>query len=141
MKNRDFGILFKHIHDALYKRSNNRLRDSQLTLTQVGLLVTLERMPDGMASMKTLEKLLQVAQPTIAGVVARLQQKQFVRTEGCPGDHRMKRVRLTEAGRKKCREASVCMEQDQEWLLQGFNEKEKCQLYEFLKRVEHNVQK
>lgn len=33
MENRDFGLLFKHIHDALYKQSNNRLRDKQLTMT------------------------------------------------------------------------------------------------------------
>lgn len=43
MENRDFGILFKHIHDALYKQSNNRLRGSALTLTQLGLLLSLER--------------------------------------------------------------------------------------------------
>lgn len=72
MGNRDFGILFKHIHDALYKQSNNRLRGSALTLTQLGLLLSLERLPEQTASMKTLEKILQVAQPTVVGVVARL---------------------------------------------------------------------
>jgi len=43
MENQDFGLLFKHIHDALYKQSNNRLRGSSLTLTQLGLLLSLER--------------------------------------------------------------------------------------------------
>lgn len=141
MKDRDFGLLFKHIHDALYKQSNNRLRSKKLTLTQMGLLMSLERLPDRSATMKTLEKLLQVAQPTVVGVVARLQQKQFVQTEECPGDHRAKLVRLTESGRRTCREAAAFMEQDQDWLLQGFTEQEKKQLYAFLKRIENNVQK
>lgn len=141
MENRDFGILFKHIHDALYKQSNNRLRGSALTLTQLGLLLSLERLPEQTASIKTLEKILQVAQPTVVGVVARLQQKQFVRTEEDARDRRVKQVHLTEAGRAKCREAEAFMDRDQDWLLQGFTEQEKQQFYQYLKRVEQNVQK
>lgn len=52
----------------------------------------------------------------------------------------MKQVHLTEAGRAKCWEAEAFMDRDQDWLLQGFTEQEKQQFYQYLKRVEQNVQ-
>lgn len=103
--------------------------------------MTLERLPEQMATMKNLEKILKVAQPTVVGVVARLQQKGFVRTEENPRDRRVKLVHLTEDGRAKCREADAFMDRDQDWLLRGFTEQEKQQFYQYLKRVEQNVQK
>jgi DNA-binding MarR family transcriptional regulator len=53
----------------------------------------------------------------------------------------VKQVHLTEAGRAKCWEAEAFMDRDQDWLLQGFTEQEKQQFYQYLKRVEQNVQK
>ena len=136
---RDFGILFKHIHDALYKSSNNRLRLNNLTLSQMGLLMNLEHRPSGMASMKELEQLLHVAQSTVVGIVSRLEQKEFVSSHEDAHDRRVKLVELTEKGGRTCEQAKKYMEQDQTWLLHGFDEAEKEQLYEFLQRVVQNV--
>ena len=139
MERRDFGILFKHIHDALYKKANNRLRKMGLTLSQAGLLTELARQPQGEATMKELEHTLQVAQPTAAGLVVRLEGKGFLRSRGDARDRRIKIVALTEQGRDICCQARIYMEDDEARLLLGFSAEEKEQFYRFLLRAAENM--
>ena len=139
MESKLCGILFKQINDALYKNANNKLRKDDLTLSQIMLLSKLDQMPGESASMKDLEKILQVAQSTTVGIVARLEQKGFVESYGDAVDRRIKRVHLTVAGKHCCRKADSHMDMDEQWLLHGFSAEEREQFYSYLKRAHHNV--
>lgn len=131
--------LVKKLHDRLEKSANNSLRGQDLTTTQVSFLLELEDAPEQQRSMKDLERYFGIAQPTVAGIIARLEQKGLVQAITDPADKRMKRVHLTPAGKACCAEAAIRMEDAEETLLKGFTPQERAQFNALLIRAFHNL--
>nr|WP_325300009.1 MarR family transcriptional regulator [uncultured Dysosmobacter sp.] len=133
------GLLFKRIHDSLEKRANHELRPKDLTMMQVSVLMTLRESPEKQLSMKEIERHFQVAQSTVAGIVARLEKKGFIEATGDRSDRRIKLVRLTAEGEICCKEAETHMHEAEGLLLHGFTEEEKTMLHALLTKVANNV--
>ena len=129
------GALLKQINDELEKNANNAMRAHDITMTQCGTLLILNRAPEGRMSLKELERQLRVAQSTAAGIVARLEQKGMVEGLGSPEDRRVKMVRITPAGRECCRYAERDMEETERRLLSGLTETEQSIFLSLLKKV------
>ena len=133
------GMLIKQIHDALERNANNALRNIDLTMAQVGVLLQLKSRPEQGLTLKELEKILHVAQSTAAGIVARLEQKGFVEGFGSLEDKRVKMVRITTAGIKCCLTADDDMKQAEEAMLTGLTEAERILFNTLLQKVSKNV--
>lgn len=133
------GLLIKQIHDRLEKQSNNALRDKDLTMMQVSVLLTLQKADGQQLSMKELERCFSVAQSTVAGIVSRLEQKGLVEAFGDAADKRIKLVHITSAGTLCCAEAACQMDAAEENLLRGFSEQERKTLNRFLARIADNL--
>lgn len=103
MTHGSIGTLIKQINDALRQDANANLSQQNLTLAQAGLLRELSRKENAMATMKELEAQLSVSQPTVVGIVKRLEQKGYVESYESPEDRRIKIVRLTRTGKERCR--------------------------------------
>ena len=71
----DTGLLIKHIHDSLEKKANNELRDEDLTLMQVSILIELKHAVNGEMTMKEIEHRFHIAQSTTAGIVSRMKKE------------------------------------------------------------------
>ena len=84
--------LIRHIHCAMEKEANNKLREMDLTVSQIYLLQALNHAPDGThtLTLKALEKQLQIGQSTTVGLVKRLQKKDFVTCTQSIDDKRIK---------------------------------------------------
>jgi len=91
--------------------------------------------------MKELEAAQKVAQPTMVGIVNRLEKNGFVETRTDEKDRRVKRVKLTEAGREWCRDGQRHMDRMDEVLLTGLSEKEVKELVRLLEKVSANLTK
>ncbi|MGN1000034.1 MAG: MarR family winged helix-turn-helix transcriptional regulator [Faecousia sp.] len=135
----DCGFYIKHISDVLQRDSNNALRAKDLTLAQVTVLLLLESSPNGETSLKELEKQLQVAQSTAAGIIVRLEHKGFVEGYGSSEDKRVKMVRITEAGRACCADSHANMKQAEERLLSSLTETERILLAALLEKVSDSM--
>ena len=133
------GAYIKHISDALQRDCNNDLREKDLTMSQLTVLHELDGEPNGELSMKELEKRLQVAQSTAAGIIARLEQKGFVEGFGSAEDKRIKIVRITKAGLACCAESQSHMAQTEERLLSSLTEAERIQFQALLKKVSESL--
>ncbi|MEY8339391.1 MarR family transcriptional regulator [Lachnospiraceae bacterium 62-35] len=133
------GLLIKQIHDRLEKRANNALRSKDLTLMQMSVLMILQKMPEKMLSMKEIERHFQVAQSTVAGIVARLEQKGFVEAFGDVADKRIKLVHMTPIGEACCEETAHYRNEAEETLLRGFSKEEQATLNSLLLRAADNV--
>lgn len=133
------GPLIKRLNDSLKKRSNNSLRGSDLTMVQLLVLLELQQSDGQQLSMKALERRFGVAQSTIAGIIARLEQKKFVSSSGDPADRRVKLVSLTELGRACCAESADEMELAEQDIVRGFSEEEKSLFNDLLIRAVENV--
>ncbi len=89
------GYLLKTITDKLKVKADADLKSHGLTLAQSRILVFLHD-KGGTATQKEIEDHLEVAHPTVVGVVSRMEQNGFVSSWLDPKDKRQKLVRVTE---------------------------------------------
>lgn len=134
-KHLDCGRLIKQIHDEMGKRANNALRSEDMTVMQLEALIQLDAAPEKRCSLKELERQLHVAQSTTVGIIARLEQKGFVKSFSDHADRRVKLVQITQAG-LDCLEASTKGRNEAEAaLLSALTETEKEIFHVLLKKV------
>ncbi|MFI3129087.1 MAG: MarR family transcriptional regulator [Bacillota bacterium] len=87
----------RRIHDKMEKDGNARLKEYDLTLAQghvLGFLLA----HGGKAPLKELEKALNVAQSTSAGLVSRLEKRGYIENIADETDKRIKIVEITKSG-------------------------------------------
>ena len=129
------GALIKKVHDEIEKKANAMLRQQELTLSQMHVLMELEAIADHQLTLKELEGLLHVAQSTAAGIVVRLEQKGFVESFTDENDRRVKKVALTPAGMECCKNAASDVKDIEMKLLSGLTESEKLLFLDLLEKV------
>lgn len=134
-KNDLCGALIKKVHDEIEKKANALLRQQDLTLSQMNVLMELEASPNHQLTLKELEGLLHVAQSTAAGIVVRLGQKGFVESFTDESDRRVKKVMLTPAGLQCCKNAASDVKEIEAKLLSGLTEAEKLLFLDLLEKV------
>ena len=128
-------LLIKRISEDLEKRANNVLRAFDLTISQMGALQELRRQPEGTMPLKSLERELHVAQSTAAGIVCRLEHKDFVESFGQADDKRIKVVRITDRGRQYCNDADADLISIEEDLLATLSDEERDTLLKLLAKL------
>lgn len=134
------GSMLKQINDILEKNANNALRNQDLTLTQIGMLVELDNIPSKSATFKDLERIFNVAQPTIVGIIKRLEQKELVETLPDSTDKRIKLAHLTQKGQKKCLDGYEHMNAAENQLLHSLTKTEQNEFSRLLEKVLNSLQ-
>ena len=127
--------LIKQINDRLEKFANNTLRKEDLTMMQIAVLVELDSSDKQEASLKTLEQIFGVSQPTMYGIVRRLEQKGLVETYPSPHEKRTKIVKINDAGKAKCTFGYGYMAQSEAKLLKALSEDEQATLHDLLDKI------
>ena len=92
MKN-DVGYFIKRINDKLAARADAELKQFNLTMSQCRVFLYLSSR-GGQATQKEIETFLDVAHPTVVGLVSRMEQNGYVTCWPCE-DGRNKYVKLT----------------------------------------------
>lgn len=133
------GQLIKQLGDAIERHANNALRQSNLTLVQMQVLLSLNVKDGKTYSFKELERILGVAQSTCAGIVNRLAVKKLVNCFVDASDKRMKLVSITPAGEQCCQEAVQHINSLQEIMFRGLSLEEQDIFHDLLLRVYENM--
>ena len=133
------GVYIKHINDVLQRNCNNALHAKGLTMSQLTVLYQLANSPDGTMFLKELEKQLQVAQSTAAGIITRLEQKGFVEGFSHAEDKRLKMVRITDDGQTCFAESQIHSVESEAHLLSSLTETERILFNALLKKVSENL--
>lgn len=140
MKERtDCGILIRQINNAFEKKANSRLKEQDLTFSQMNALMEILNMPAGKTTFKELEKRLSLAQSTTVGLISRLELKKLVSVSGDQDDKRIKYVEITALGEKFCNEAKQEMEDTQRKLLEDFSAEEVETLLSLLRKINRKI--
>ena len=84
MKN-DVGYLIKRINDKLAVRADAELKQFNLTMSQCRVFLYLSSR-GGQATQKEIETFLDVAHPTVVGLVSRMEQNGYVTCWPCDRD-------------------------------------------------------
>lgn len=135
---RDVGCLIKHINDKLKVRAEADLKSYSLTLTQSRVLAILKEM-GGQATQKEIEDTLEVAHPTVVGIVSRMEQSGHVTTWTDPRQ-RSKMVGLTPRAQTLSLVLDGQMREQEQRMLRGLTPEEISQLERMLTVIFRNLE-
>lgn len=136
MKN-DVGYLIKRINDKLAVRADAELKQFNLTMSQCRVFLYLSSR-GGQATQKEIETFLDVAHPTVVGLVSRMEQNGYVTCWPCE-DGRNKYVKLTPQAEAIDRDMQENMHANEEMLLAPLSPEERERLRDLLLTVAEHL--
>ena len=133
------GALLKQINDFMEKNANRALKEQDITISQSGVLVLLDKKAEKMATFKELEKSFGVSQPTMVGIINRLEHKELVDILADSDDKRIRRAQLTQKGADKCRGGYKHMKAAEDLLLSSLTTEEKKEFLRLLVKIKDSM--
>lgn len=137
MLKNDVGYLIKSINDKLKVRADAELKKYHLTMSQSRVLVYL-RSRGGQATQKEIETFLDVAHPTVVGLVSRMEQNGYVTCWPCE-DGRNKYVKLTPQAEAIDKDMQENMHANEEMLLAPLSPEKRERLRDLLLTVAEHL--
>jgi DNA-binding MarR family transcriptional regulator len=110
-------------------------RETKLTLPQVLTLRALGESPEGRATQVQLSRLLGLTQPTVTGIIDRLERAGLVKRERSTFDRRKIDVSLTEVGRARMKSLPTPMQEQFIARMMQLSVQERASLLDSLSRV------
>ena len=95
-RGRPIGFLIKQINNVFEKELNERLRDTGITSSQCAVLDYLFHTSRAEVSQRDVEKNLNLKNPTVTGLLKRLDEKGYILCVPSANDKRKKNIYLTE---------------------------------------------
>lgn len=139
-KRKTIGFLFKQINTIYEKEFNNRLRTLGITSSQCAVLDYLFTSQKEEVTQRDIERALSLQNPTVTGLLKRLDEKGFILIVPSNKDKRCKNVYLTE----KAYDIQKRMENDRKkldkMLTISMTKKEVEALEKMLNKVLYNIQ-
>ena len=133
------GLYIKWINEAIAAEANRNLKRHNLTMSQCHVLMALFRREERSASLKELEGMFGVSQPTMAGLAARLEAKGLITGFADPRDRRVKLVRLTEAGLTICQASHQEIMATEERITDALSSEERALFLDMLRRIHDSL--
>lgn len=137
MLKNDVGYLIKSINDKLKVRADAELKKYHLTMSQSRVLVYL-RSRGGQVTQKEIETFLDVAHPTVVGLVSRMEQNGYVTCWPCE-DGRNKYVKLTPQAEAIDKDMQENIHANEEMLLAPLSPEERERLRDLLLTVAEHL--
>ena len=133
-------ILIKEIQNLVEKKLNHALENQDITISQAKVLALLLETPDHQATLKHIEKGLDLSQSVTAGLVVRLEQKKYVVSFGDATDKRIKIVQITPLGEQRYHASQKILGKQEDEALSALTVSEKEQFKMFLIKVKNTLQ-
>lgn len=134
------GFMFKQINNVYEKEFNNRLRTLGITSSQCAVLDYLFGSSKEEVNQRDIEKALCLSNPTVTGILKRLDEKGFILSVPSNKDRRCKNIYLTEKAYDIRRRMEMDRKKLDKELTLGMNKKEVAALEKMLSRVLYNVE-
>lgn len=128
-------VLIKQLETYIGRRINNEMKELDMTMTQARALSILLNCPDQQASLKDLEKKLELSQSVTAGIIKRLEQRRYIESFGDSGDKRIKIVKITTLGEQQCRSSDKILHRVEQEVFSCLSESEIALLQDLLNKV------
>ncbi len=135
----DVGFLLKVIQENAERHANQIFKTVDLTSSQVRVLKLLRSRGSERTTQKDIEHYLKVSHPTVVGILQRLEQKGFIRTEFDGPDKRDKYVYRTKKEEELFEQMKSHHDAMERLLTNGLTQEQVVQLKELLKTVYENV--
>ena len=133
------GRLIKHIDMAFDSEITQTLKKYGITSSQIEVLIYLHRNQDHKINQREIEHSLHRSNPTITGILNRLEKNGFIVRESCNQDARYKYIVSTEKARQFHQEMKQSIDKKEALLLSCLSEDEREELIYLLKKLLNNM--
>lgn len=133
------GRQFKRIHNAMEYRFNSVIARYDLTTAQVDMLILLFRNKGTPMCQKDIEARLGLKNPTVTGILKRLEAKGFIKRVPLESDKRFNQITPTPHAWEMDSAILDSIRKSDEQMLYGFSDEERAQLDNFLNRIIENL--
>lgn len=133
------GFMFKQINNVYEKEFNNHLRTLGITSSQCEVLDYLFSSGKEEVTQRDIEKALNLRNPTVTGILKRLDERGFILIIPSNKDRRCKNIYLTEKAYDIRKRMETDRKKIDKMLTLGMNKKEKAALKRMLERVLYNI--
>lgn len=135
---KQIGHLTRILHWCIDQRMTRSLELVELTASQgqlLGYLAYCKRPP----CPKDVEQVFHLSHPTVSGLLARLEKKEFLALQPDPQDRRCKRIHLLPKGQDCLDTMHDTIRRTEEQIVQGFTPEEKTAFTRLLERAVANM--
>ena len=133
------GMTFRVIYKTLEHNKNKILESLELTSSQAGVLIYLLQNQNNEINQKDIESYLNLKNPTVTGILNRLEIKGLITRVASDKDARHKKIVLTNKSKNKCNEIFNEIEIAEKHIIRGMSQKEVDLLSELLAKVLNNL--
>lgn len=139
LANEHCGYIIMKINEALNEMATESLDEHGITFSQMRFVHYMDLHRDRPVTLKEMEKYYGMAQPTVAGIMKKLERKGYVTLIPDPNDRRAKNVVLTAEGLALIESQNRFRESLEERFLEPLSEEERKEFHELLTRVGSNI--
>lgn len=133
------GVFFKIISNNFEYRKNKDLERLGLTTSQAQILLFLTLNKNKIVSQRDIEKIFDLSNPTINGLLNRLEVKGFIVRVKNENDARIKEVHLTDKAIIVQKEISKKMKSAEKEMLSVLSREERDTLNKLLEKIVNNI--
>ena len=138
-RKKDMGFWIKQLDNGMEQQCNRRMAPLDITASQMEVLTFLHMHEDKEIHQIDVERHLHCSNPTITGIVQRLEAKGYVERIADQKDKRFKQLKLTEKSTQAFSKMDQNRRESERILWEGFSEDERTQLLGYLQRIYQNL--
>ena len=138
-QNQPIGFIVKQINNVYEKELNERLRKIGITSSQCAVLDYLFRTNKEEVSQRDVEKNLNLKNPTVTGILKRLDEKGYILCVPNANDRRKKNIYLTEKAYDIQRRMDADRRKLDRELTRGMTKREETALRRNLEKLLYNI--
>ena len=132
---------FKLIHECFAKLLNRRLKEEDMTFSQIIVIYYLWEHRDQKVTQKDITDALHIKHPTTIGLLKRLEDKEMLKVVVDPDNRKYRNITLTERGVEFIEVDKERKIHTDQYMVEGMTEDEIKQLRNLLDRVYDNMMK
>ena len=133
-----YGLLLKQLSNAFESNLQREAARYGLTTAQANILIYLAKV-EHPVNQRDLEHHFKLSNPTVTGLMKRMEAKGFITREANPGDGRSKLIQLTPKALEVSSEVRRSMRELEAYMMQSLTPEESAQLRELLLRTLQQV--
>lgn len=134
------GFKFRLIHESFAAIINRRLRDDDMTFSQLMLISYVWENRDKKVTQKDISEALHIKHPTTIGLLKRLEEKEMLTVSVDPDNRKYRNIVLTPKGEKFVEFNRERKKHTDSYLTEGMSEEEIATLRRLLDKVIDNMQ-
>lgn len=141
MNNRKYGygFYFRCIQSQLEKAMNEQLKEFDLTKSQLDILRFLKYVKKDHVNQKDIEEFFHISNPTVTGLLNRMEQKGYVVRVHSPDDKRIRYIQITDKVEDIDKKIKKHIDYSEGVIAKGLSQEERNLLFKLLAKVKDNL--